>query len=177
MNYQLIEKDDDDVMKKTSTRRRPYPAIPPRGIDLHIPRITSGQPLTTTAAAAAIALHLQSSHHPLLHSTSLLLCSKITHEQEPFLSLPQASKYQMIPAFIAAPNPPPTNNAYTSQEKAQLSYASVRSAPRNIFPGAVAVRPRRQRLPTWHAVWDLEGVAGREEQRRQQLPDSLCCRG
>jgi hypothetical protein len=66
MNYQLIEKDDDDVMKKTSTRRRPYPAIPPRGIDLHIPRITTGQPLTTATAAAAIALHLQSSHHPLL---------------------------------------------------------------------------------------------------------------
>ena len=78
--------EDDDKKKKTVRRKKkstggPYPAIPPRGINLHVPRVVSQEPLTTTVAA--IALHLQRSHHPPPNHTRAT-------EQEAVLSLPHA---------------------------------------------------------------------------------------
>jgi hypothetical protein len=136
-----LEKTTTTVRKKKSIGG-PYPAIPPRGINLHVPRVISEEPLTTTVAA--IALHLQSSHHPPLPYTSSSSKSHTSkqpcpHSPKRLTDLPHSSQL-------------PTNRSRIHLKK--------------YFPGAV-----RPRLPTWHAVWDLEGAArGRIRGERRHLP-------
>jgi len=69
------EEDEQGGRRRAADVDRPYPAIPPGRINLDVARVRE----ELVSCSVAIALHLQSSHHPL----PLLPCYTARHGAAP----------------------------------------------------------------------------------------------